>query len=96
MIKGVDREKWVTVNKIPVLLKVTAAMAAEAVGVCVFTGVLDLILCKSLNVQNINQSNPDQLTDSSCSFDYPKRLSHNAGACQWTTLRALVDGQTCL
>ena len=55
VIKGVDRQKWVTICKIAVPLKVGAAMAAEVLGVCVLTSVLDLILCKSLSVQNINQ-----------------------------------------
>ena len=55
VITGVDREKCVTISKIAVPLKVRAAMAAEVVGVCVLTGVLDLILCKSLSVQNISQ-----------------------------------------
>ena len=50
----VDREK-VTISKIAVPLKVCAAEAAEVIGVCVLTTVLDLILCRSLSVQNINQ-----------------------------------------
>ena len=36
-------------------LKVGAAMAAEIAGVCVLTSILDLIFCKCLSVQNINQ-----------------------------------------
>ena len=55
MIKGVVREKLVTMSKIPVPLKVGADMAAEVIGVCVLTKVLDLILGKNLGVQNINQ-----------------------------------------
>ena len=55
VIKGVDRQKWVTICKIAVPLKVGAALAAEVIGVCVLTSVLDLILCRSLSVQNINQ-----------------------------------------
>ena len=39
VMKEVDREKWVTISKIAVPLKVSAAMAAEDVGVCVVTGV---------------------------------------------------------
>ena len=35
VIKEVDRQKWVTISKIAVLLKVGAAMAAEVLGVCV-------------------------------------------------------------
>ena len=46
--------------------------------------------------QSTNQSNPEQVAESACSFDHPKRLSHNVGACLWTTLRSFVDGQTCL
>ena len=45
----------VTISKIAVPLKVGAAMAAEVIGVRVLTSVLDLILCKSLSVHNINQ-----------------------------------------
>ena len=55
VIKGVDRQKWVTSSNIAVPLKVGAAMAAEVLGVCMLTSVLDLILCKSLSAQNINQ-----------------------------------------
>ena len=55
VIKGADREKWVTTSKIAVPLKVGAAMAAEVIQVRVLTSVLDLILCKSLSVQNIDQ-----------------------------------------
>ena len=55
VIQGVDREKWVTISKIAVPLNVGAAMAPEVIGVCVLTSALDLILCKSLSVQNINQ-----------------------------------------
>ena len=46
--------------------------------------------------QPTNQSHLEQLTDSACSLDNPKRLSHDVRACPWTTLRAFVDGQTCL
>ena len=55
VIKGVDREKWVTISKTAVPLKVGAAMAAEIAGLCLLTSILDLILCKCLSVQNINQ-----------------------------------------
>ena len=55
VIKGMDREKWVAISKIAVLLKVGASMAAEVGGVCVLTSVLDLIIGKNLSVQNINQ-----------------------------------------
>ena len=99
MIKGVDMGKWVTISKIAVPLQVGAAMAAEIAGVCVLTSILDLILCKSLSVHTVNstnQSNPEQQTDSACSFDYPNALVMMFRTCLWTTLRAIVDGQTCL
>ena len=49
------RDKWVTISKIAVPLKVGAAMTTEIAGICVLTSILDLILCKCLSVQNINQ-----------------------------------------
>ena len=54
VIKGADRERWVTISKIAILLKAGAAMAVEVAGVCVLTSILDLILCTCLSVQNIN------------------------------------------
>ena len=48
-------DRWVTISKISVLLKNGTAMAAEVAGVCVLTGVLDLLFNKSLCVQKINQ-----------------------------------------
>ena len=53
VIKGV-REKWVTISRIAVPLKAGAAMAAEEMGVCVLTSIIDLIFCKSLSLKNIN------------------------------------------
>ena len=85
-----------TIRKIAVPLKVIAATAAEVVGVCTLTGVLDLILCKSLSVQNMNQRiNRMQLTVHAY-LTIRKRLSHNVVACLWTTLRVFAGGQTCL
>ena len=55
VVKGVDREGWVTINKIAILLKVGGAMTTEIAGVCVLTSMLDLILCKCLSVQTVNQ-----------------------------------------
>ena len=43
VIKGVDWERWVTISKIAVPLKVGTVMAAE---VCVLTGNLDLVFNK--------------------------------------------------
>ena len=54
VIKGVDREKWMTISNIAIPLKVGAAMAAEIAGVCALTGIIDLILCKCLSFQNVN------------------------------------------
>ena len=49
-------QTWVTISWTAVPLKVGAPMAAEVLVVCLLTGVLDLILCKSFSVQkNINQ-----------------------------------------
>ena len=53
-IKGVDRGRWVTISRIAVPLKVGTAMAAEIMGVCVLTVILDLIFNPTLCVQNIN------------------------------------------
>ena len=46
VIKGVDRERWVMISIIAVLLKVGTAMTAEMMGVCVLTGILDLVFHK--------------------------------------------------
>ena len=54
VIKGVDRDRWVTISKIVVLLKVGTAMAAEMMGVCVLTEILDLVFFgKCPCIQNI-------------------------------------------
>ena len=54
VVKGVDRERWVTISKIAVPLKVGAAVAAEVAAVRVLTSIFDLIFCTCLSVQNIN------------------------------------------
>ena len=54
-IKGVDRDSWVTISKIAVLLKACTAMAAEVMGVCVLTEILDLVFNDVL-VHSQNQS----------------------------------------
>ena len=43
VIKGVHRERWVTISKIAVPLEVGTAMAAEVAGVCMLTGIIDRI-----------------------------------------------------
>ena len=55
VIKGVDRERCVTIGRIAVPLKVGTAMATEMMGVCVFAGILDLVFHKCLCVYNINR-----------------------------------------
>ena len=42
MIKGVDRDKWITTSKNGEPEKARTAMAAEIVGAPVLTGILDL------------------------------------------------------
>ena len=41
VIKGVDKEKWVTISKIAIPLKVGVAMAPEIAGVCQLTSLID-------------------------------------------------------
>ena len=53
VIKGVDRERWVTISRSAVPLKVGTAVA-EVAGVCVLTGILDLVL-NNFCVQSVNQ-----------------------------------------
>ena len=55
VIKEVDRERWVTISRSAVPLKVGTAMEAEMMGVCVLTGILDLIFHKCLCVQNTSR-----------------------------------------
>ena len=55
VIKGVDRERSVTISRIAVPLTVGTAVAAEMMGVCVLTGILHLVFHKCLCVQNINR-----------------------------------------
>ena len=55
VIKGVDRDKWITISKIAVLLKVCTAMAADVVGARVLTGILDLVLGKTISMDTINR-----------------------------------------
>ena len=45
-INGVDRNMWMTISKIAVPLDIGTALIAEVVGVCVFTGILYLVLNK--------------------------------------------------
>ena len=51
VIKGVDRNRWVTISKIAVPQGVGTAMGAEVMGVCVLPSILDLVLHKSQRLQ---------------------------------------------
>ena len=55
VMKVVDRSRWVTISRIAVPLKIGTAMAAEVAGVCVLTGILDLVFNKCLCVQSVKQ-----------------------------------------
>ena len=55
VVKGVDRDKWVTITRIPVPLRVGTGMAAEVMGVCVLTKILHLVFNNCLSCQNNNQ-----------------------------------------
>ena len=49
------QEQLVTISRIAVPLQVGTAVAAEVAGVCVLTGILDLIFYKCLCAQRVNQ-----------------------------------------
>ena len=56
VIRLVDTERWVTISRIAVPLKIGTTMAAEMMGVCVLTGILDLVVhngcvCRTSTVQ---------------------------------------------
>ena len=55
VVKGVDKENWVTISKIELPLRVHTAMAADMTGECLLIGVLNLILNRNLNVGSINR-----------------------------------------
>ena len=55
VIKRFAREERVTSSTIAVPLTVGTAIAAEMMGVCVLTGILDLIFNKCLCVPNIDK-----------------------------------------
>ena len=46
VIKEVNKNRWVTIRRVAVILKVGAAVAADDAGVCVLTGILDLVFNK--------------------------------------------------
>ena len=68
VIKGVDRERWVTRRRSGGLLKVGTAMAAEMIGVCVLTGILDLVFHMCLCVQNINHCINTNMKKQQCAW----------------------------
>ena len=43
VIKVVDRDKWITISKIAVFLRMCTVMASEVVVVSVLLGILDLV-----------------------------------------------------
>ena len=55
VIKGADRNKWITISNNAAPLGICTAMTAEVVVVCVLTGILDLVLNESLSTKKINQ-----------------------------------------
>ena len=54
VIKGVDKDKWVTISKIAVPLRYGHGGRSNGCGVSFLTEILDLVLNKCLSVQNIN------------------------------------------
>ena len=73
VIKGDDRERWVTISRIAVPLEVGTAVAAEVAGVCVSVSVstvfsisndvkiVELVFCKMLTPQKHPQTCIDHL-----------------------------------
>ena len=55
VIKGVDRDNRITIRQVAVPLSMCTAMAAEVVGFCILTGIMDLVLGKNISVKAINQ-----------------------------------------
>ena len=51
----IDRERWVSISRSAVPLKVGTAMGAQMIEVCVLTRILDLIFHKCLCVQNTSR-----------------------------------------
>ena len=54
VIKGVDRDKWITISTLAVPLRMCTAMA-EVVGASVLTGIMDLVLRKNIGKKASNQ-----------------------------------------
>ena len=91
-------EKWVAISKLAIPLKVGAAAAAEIAGVCVLTGIVDLILSKCLSVKNINLCINSFLNNRGSlhvEAVLQKHFSHGVKlwACLWTALRATVPSK---
>ena len=55
IIKGADRDAWVTISKIAVPLRTCSAMTAEVVGACILTETPDMILNKVISVDNVHR-----------------------------------------
>ena len=56
--RGVDKNKWIKIRNIAVPLGNGTFMIAEVVGVCVSTGILDLVLNKSLSMLTLDMLRP--------------------------------------
>ena len=52
-IRGVDKDKWITTRKSAVSLQTCTAMIADLFGASVLTGMLDLLLDKTLRGQYV-------------------------------------------
>ena len=52
---GVDRDKWITISKIAVLLGIGTATTAAVMGVCVLTGIVGSCSPPQVCVKNTNQ-----------------------------------------
>ena len=56
VIKGVDKNKWITISKIVVCLRMCTAMATEVVGVSVLIEILDFVPKRNFTMEPINDS----------------------------------------
>ena len=54
VIKGVDRDRWVKSRK-ALPRRVCTATAADVMGVCVLTEILDLVFNMRLNIHNVHR-----------------------------------------
>ena len=83
MVRMDVRERWVTIRKIAVPLKVGTAMAAEVVGVCVLTGICDLVFNESLFGKSMSVSAAFSTSNyvKIVEFEYARCECHEMRAC---------------